>query len=292
MDPAKNRVSLTCPKCYVKHLSAALAHTENARAAMNAIVASGSSKNNEANFIGFLNYVSTADDEIKYLLPDFMDAIMRAKVSVARAKILLDESERYEGHEFMALGCLMDAELEVNIDVSLMFYRNSNEDLADNLLEIRNIIRFDRLDLQEMSSCHGADLEKFLACLDYTINHINNNLGPAYNYLDSRTLRWHDSFASAQAHLIEACREMPDPDNRKAHSPFIKELSANRLFPYTSMDMPYDSDEVNKVPGFILSELTNLSDAIISEIETFTKNSDQSIFWSENNNEDTKGGDQ
>lgn len=290
MDPAKNRASLTCPKCYVKHLSAALAYTENARAAMNAIVAGGG--NNEENFLGFLNYVSTAEGEIKHLFPEFMDAIMRAKVSVARAKILLDEAERYEGHEFMALGCLMDAELELNIDASILFYRNSNEDLADNLLEIRNLIRFDRLDLQEMSSCHGADLDKLFVGLYNAFQHINNNLGPAYDYFDSRTLRWHDSFAYAQAHLIEACREMPDPDNHKAHSPFIKELFSNRLFPYTSMDMPYDSEEVNKVPDFILSELTNLSDTIISEIETFTKNSDQSIFRSENDNEDTKGGDQ
>ena len=290
MDPAKYRVSLTCPKCYVKHLSAALAHTENARAAMNALVSGG--RNNEQNFLGFLNYVSTADDEIKHLLPEFMDAVMRAKVSVAQAKILLDEAERYDGHEFMALGCLLDAELDLNIDVSMMFYRSSNEDLADNLLEIRNLIRFDRLDLQEMSSCHGADLEKFLVSMDYTNNHINNNLGPAYDYFDSRTLRWHDSFAYAQAHLMEACREMPDPNNHKVHTPFINELLATRRFPYTAMEMPYDSEGLTKVPDFILSELTNLSDAIISEIETFTRNSDTKVFSSEPTHEDQEGGDQ
>lgn len=281
MDPAKNRVSLTCPKCYVKHLSAALAHTENARAAMNAIVASDNRETNEANFIGLLHYVSTTDDEIKFLLPEFMNAITHAKICVARAEILLDEAERYSGHEFMALGCLLDAELELNADITTMHYRHSNELLSDCLIDMHSTVRFYRLALQERAAQRDPDLASCTTGLDYTITHINSRMGPIAPYLDGNMERWHDNFVYAQAHLMEACREMPDPNDHKIHSPFVGELFIRYPFPFTSKDRLGDSAGILEVPNDILFELNNLSDSILNEIDTFTKNSDPNVFSSE-----------
>lgn len=279
MVERKNRASFTCPKCYVKHLSAALAHLECARGAMNSIVASTPYPDRHVNLLSLLHYVITTEDEERRLLPSLLDALTSAKTSLARASILLDESQNYQSHEFMAVGHLIDAEETLNICASMM-HREGNIDLSNDILNLSCIIRAGRIKTQELASRQDADIFSLIDSIDHRIYIASEDAGPLSDYLttDQATIDWYYNFVFARAHLMEAAREMPEPENRSLHSPFVRGLFMARPFPFTGANILSDYPDANAASNDMLFTSGLLSESIVTELETFTQNSDAVVF--------------
>lgn len=279
MVERKNRASFTCPKCYVKHLSAALAHLECARGAMNSIVASTPDPERQVNLLSLLHYVITTEDEERHLLPSLLDALTSAKISLARASILLDEAQNYQSHEFMAVGHLIDAEETLNTCESMM-HREGNIDLSNDLLNLSCIIREGRIKTQELASMQDADIFSLIDSIDHRIYIASEDAGPLTDYLttDQDTIDWYYNFVFARAHLMEATREMPEPENSNLHSPFVRELFTSMPFPFTGKNILSDYSNAYAAANDMLFTSGQLAGSIVLELETFTQNSDDIVF--------------
>ena len=279
MVERKNRASFTCPKCYVKHLSAALAHLECARGAMNYIIASTPFPERRTNLLSLLHYVITTEGEEKKLLPSLLDALTSAKTSLARASILLDEAQNYQSHEFMAVGHLIDAEETINICASMM-HRDGNIDLCNDLLNLSCVIRAGRIKTQELASMQDADIFSLIDSIDHRIYIASEDAGPLTDYLtsDQATIDWYYNFVFARAHLMEAAREMPEPDNSSRHSTFVSELFRMDSFPFTGKSLLTDYPNAQFAASDMRFTLELLYETIVSELEIFTRNTNAIDF--------------
>lgn len=279
MAERKNRASFTCPKCYVKHLSAALAHAERARDALNYIIASTPFPERRANLVSLLRYVITTEGEEKCLLPDLLDVLASAKISLARASILLDESRNYRSHEFMAIGHLIDAEETLSTWASMM-QQEDNVDFYYYIVNLRNLVHTRRIKMQELSSKQDSDIFFELYQLDTLIYAADENAGPLAPDLttDPATVDWYYNFVFARAHLLEAAREMPEPGKSDLHSPFVSELFRRDPFPFTGKSLLTHYPDALFAVGDMRFTLGLLSETIVSELEYFTQNANAVDF--------------
>lgn len=279
MVERKNRASFTCPKCYVKHLSAALAHAERARDALNYIIASSPFPERRANLLSLLHYVITTEGEEKRLLPSLLDALTSAKTSLARASILLEEAHNYRSHEFMAVGHLIDAERTINTCASTMQH-DDNVDLYYDLVNLNGLIRERRVRMQELASHQDSDIFFDLSLLDSLIHAADANAGPLTPDLttDPSTVAWYYNFVFARAHLLEAAREMPEPDKSNLHSPFVSELFRMDPFPFTGKSLLTHYPDALFAASDMRFTLGLLSETIVSELEFFTQNTNAIDF--------------